>query len=96
MVDGRNFFDQPTKMIQKHIIAISIIKDFNWSRWWLHNWIFTTLIGISNDETNFPHKLLLTNKEISKIHQLIQTFQKFYCLKLYNVVHLMNLFHLKD
>ena len=32
MVDGRNFFDQTTKMIQKHLIAISIIKDFNQSK----------------------------------------------------------------
>ena len=25
------------------------------------------MIGISNDETNFPHKLLLTDKQVSKI-----------------------------
>ena len=27
----------------------------------------SNLIGNSNDETNFPHKLLLTNTEVSKI-----------------------------
>ena len=27
------------------------------------------MIGSSNDETNFPDKLLLTNKQVSKIHQ---------------------------
>ena len=28
----------------------------------------SSLIGNSNDETNFPHKLLLTNTQISKIY----------------------------
>ena len=27
----------------------------------------SNLIGSSNDETNFPHKLLLTNTQVSKI-----------------------------
>ena len=27
------------------------------------------LIGNSNDETNFPHKLLLTDTKVSKIHK---------------------------
>ena len=31
--------------------------------------ISLNLIGSSNDETNFPDKLLLTNKQVSKIHQ---------------------------
>ena len=26
-------------------------------------------IGDSNDETNFPHKLLLTNTQVSRIHK---------------------------
>ena len=29
----------------------------------------SNLMGSSNDETNFPHKLLLTNKQVSKIHK---------------------------
>ena len=29
----------------------------------------STLIGNSNDETNFPHKLLLTNAQVSKIRK---------------------------
>ena len=29
----------------------------------------SNLIGSSNDETNFPHKLLLTNTQVSKIHK---------------------------
>ena len=31
--------------------------------------ISLNLIGSSNDETNFPDKLLLTYKKVSKIHQ---------------------------
>ena len=27
------------------------------------------MIGSSNDETDFPHKLLLTNIQVSKIHK---------------------------
>ena len=29
----------------------------------------SNLMGSSNDETNFPHKLLLTNTQVSKIHK---------------------------
>ena len=29
----------------------------------------SNLIGSSNDETNFPHKLLATNTQVSKIHK---------------------------
>ena len=29
----------------------------------------SNLIGSSNDETNFPHKLLLTNMQVSKIRK---------------------------
>ena len=29
----------------------------------------SNLIGNSNDETNFPHKLLLTDTQVSKIHK---------------------------
>ena len=29
----------------------------------------SNLIGSSNDKTNFPHKLLLTNKQVSKIRK---------------------------
>ena len=50
--------------------------------------ISSNLIRNYDDETNFPHKLLLTNTQLT-----------FNCLKLYNqedlhLVHLMNLFHL--
>ena len=31
--------------------------------------ISSNLIGSSNDKTNFPHKLLLTNTEVSKNHK---------------------------
>ena len=31
--------------------------------------ISSNLIGSSNDETNFPHKLLLTNTQVSKIRK---------------------------
>ena len=27
------------------------------------------MIGNSNDETNFPHKLLLTNTKVSRLHK---------------------------
>ena len=46
------------------------------------------LIENTNDKTNFSHKLVLTNMQVSEIvklfrmaHQLIQNFQKFNCLK---------------
>ena len=29
------------------------------------------MIGISNDETNFPHKLLLANTQVSKIRKVL-------------------------
>ena len=38
---------------------------------------------ISVDETNFPHKLLLTNRQVANLrkafglHQMILTYQKF-------------------
>ena len=31
--------------------------------------LFSNLIGNSNDETNFPHKLLLTGTQVSKIRK---------------------------
>ena len=46
------------------------------------------LIKNTNDKTNFSHKLVLTDMQVSEIvrlfrmvHQLIQNFQKFTCLK---------------
>ena len=33
------------------------------------------MIGNPNDETNFPHKLLLTNTQVAN-HQLILSYQK--------------------
>ena len=45
--------------------------------------LLSNLIGNSNDETNFPHKLLLTDTKSLKllqilqmVHQLIYNFQK--------------------
>ena len=32
----------------------------------------SNLIGNSNDETNFPHKLLLTDTQVSKIRNAFQ------------------------
>ena len=31
--------------------------------------VLSNSTGISNDETNFPHKLLLTDTQVSKIHK---------------------------
>ena len=51
----------------------------------------SNLIGSSNYETNFPHKLLLTDTQISNIRKSFANgssaninFQKLNCLKLYN------------
>ena len=51
----------------------------------------SNLIKNSNDETNFPRKLLLSNIQVSKIcktsemaYQLMENFQKLDCLKMYN------------
>ena len=64
------------------------------------------LIGNSNDETNFPHKSLLTNTQVSKNRKVFANgssanakFLKLNCLKLYNggdfyLVHLIYLFRL--
>ena len=66
----------------------------------------SNLIGISNDETNFPHKLLLSNTQVSKISKAFANvslgnikFSRIQFLNLYNwenldLVHLMNLFYL--
>ena len=44
----------------------------------------SNLIGNSNDETNFSHKLILTDTQVSKllqmVHQIIYNFQKLSCL----------------
>ena len=44
--------------------------------------------GDSNDENNFPHKLLLTNAKVSRLRKLLQVipqliikFQKLHCIK---------------
>ena len=47
------------------------------------------MVGESNDETNSPHKILLTNTQVSKIHKTfansssanLQNFQKLNCLR---------------
>ena len=48
-----------------------------------------SVVGDSNDENNFPHKLLLTNTQLSRfikllqiIPQLIQSYQKLIYIKL--------------
>ena len=48
-------------------------------------------VGGSNDENNFPHKLLLTNtqvlrlrKDFAKIREIIKNYQKLNCIKLEN------------
>ena len=45
--------------------------------------ISSNMVGDSNDDTNFPHELLLTNRQVvnirkafAKIHQLILNYQK--------------------
>ena len=61
----------------------------------------STLIGNSNDETNFPHKLLLTNAQVSKIRKAFANgvsanikFSKTQLYKIesggFNVLDLMN------
>ena len=56
----------PKLKIKKFVKKLSsAIK--NWNEVTLN--ISLNLIGSSNDETNFPDKLLLTNKQVSKIHQ---------------------------
>ena len=56
----------PKLKIKKFVKKLSsAIK--NWNEVTLN--ISLNLIGSSNDETNFPDKLLLTNKKVSKIHQ---------------------------
>ena len=46
---------------------------------------------IGDDETNFPHKLLLTNRQVANlrkplqiIYQQISNYQKLNCLRWYN------------
>ena len=56
--------------------------------------ISSNMVGNSNDNTNFPHELLLTNRQVAnifakkklllKIHQLILNFQKLNYQKGYN------------
>ena len=31
------------------------------------------MMGNSDDETNFPHKLLLTNKQVANVYEALQT-----------------------
>ena len=46
------------------------------------------MIGNSDDETNFRHRLLLTNRQVANllqiVHQLISSYQKLSYLKQYN------------
>ena len=53
--------------------------------------VSSNVIGNSNDETNFPYKLLLTDTQVKKTrnalqmaHQLILNFQKLNCLRSYS------------
>ena len=32
------------------------------------------MIGNSNDETNFPHKLLLTNRQVANLHKVFANY----------------------
>ena len=66
----------------------------------------SNLIGSSNNETNFSHKLLLSNTQVSKVCKAFANvplanikFSRIQFLNLYNwenldLVHLMNLFYL--
>ena len=31
--------------------------------------LYSNMIGNSDDETNFPHKLLLTNRQVANLHK---------------------------
>ena len=41
----------------------------------------SNMIGNSKDETNFPHKLLLTNRQVPNYYQLISNYKKLSYLK---------------
>ena len=49
------------------------------------------MIGSSNDKTNFPHKLLLTNTEVSKNHKAFANGSsaniKFSKTQLHNIIN---------
>ena len=32
------------------------------------------MVGNSNDETNFPHKLLLTNRKVTNLHKAFANY----------------------
>ena len=36
----------------------------------------SNMIGNSNDNTNFPHELLLTNRQVANLRQQILNYQK--------------------
>ena len=38
--------------------------------------ISSNVVGDSNDENNFPHKLLLTNTQVSKLHKATKNLSK--------------------
>ena len=41
----------------------------------------SNLIGNSPNETNVPHKLLLTNPQVSKVQKQTENFQKLNCVR---------------
>ena len=41
--------------------------------------VSSNVIGNSNDETSFPHKLLLTNTQVLRLHQVLNSCLN--CLK---------------
>ena len=41
----------------------------------------SNMIGNSKDETNFPHKLFLTNRQVPNYYQLISNYKKLSYLK---------------
>ena len=53
MIDGRNFFDQPINSMTKTYKIVLRLSS--------------NMIG--NNETNFPHKLLLTDRQVASLHK---------------------------
>ena len=62
-IGGKNLIYQPVKVIREHMI---IFEKFQQVKEMITH-LSSNVVGNSNDENNFPHKLLLTNTQVSKL-----------------------------
>ena len=75
-------------MSNPQLNKLQLNKQINEKRHWCNFETSSNIVGDSNNEHNFPYKLLLTNKQVSKLRKAFANgssanikFQKLNCTK---------------